>query len=61
MKLGLDAGCERCGDIGKQRRIRDLTRPQNTIDVFLCDKCNQALMQADADAWTWLRQYRDRL
>ncbi|MGA6970005.1 MAG: hypothetical protein WBY93_00125 [Candidatus Binatus sp.] len=57
----LDVGCERCGDIGKQRWIRDLTRPLNQISVFLCKKCNKDLMQADADAWAWFRKYRDRI
>jgi hypothetical protein len=60
MKLSLAGTCERCEHGGKQRRIRDLTRPLNTVGVYLCDKCNKALMQADADAWAWFRKYRDR-
>ncbi len=54
--------CERCGNVGKQRWIDDLLRFRMTkIGVFLCDKCYKALMQADARAWKWVREYRDRL
>jgi hypothetical protein len=32
----------------------------NLIGVVLCGKCYDALMQADARAWKWFREYRDR-
>jgi len=54
--------CEPCGNVGKHRWIDDLLRfRMNKIGVFLCDKHYKALLQADARAWAWFREYRDRL
>ena len=61
MKPRHDASCARCGSFGRHRRIDDLLRfRMNRIGVVLCDKCYDALMQADARAWDWFREYRDR-
>ena len=54
--------CARCGNPGKHRWIDDFFRFRITkIGVFLCDKCYAALRQADARAWEWFREYRDRI
>jgi hypothetical protein len=60
MKRHLDVGCERCGDIGKQRWD---TRPHLASESdqrFSLQEPNKDLMQADADAWAWFREWRDR-
>jgi len=55
-----DAACARCGSAGQHRWIDDLLRfRMNKIGVILCDKCYDALVQADARAWDWFREYRD--
>jgi len=62
MKPHPDAVCARCGDVGKQRWITDLLRGRvSKIGVILCDKCWNALMQADGPVWAWFRKYRDEL
>jgi hypothetical protein len=62
MKPRHAAACERCAHVGKLRWIDDLFRFRLTnIGVFLCDKCYKDLIQADARAWEWFREYRDRL
>lgn len=54
--------CERCGNVGKRRSIDDLLEFRITkVRAFLCDKCYAALEQADATAWKWFREYRDRI
>ena len=54
--------CARCGNPGKHRWIDDFFRFRITkIGVFLCDKCYAALRQADARAWEWFRECRDRI
>jgi hypothetical protein len=61
MKPRHTAACARCRNVGKLRWIDDLLRfRMNKIGVFLCDSCYTALMQADARAWEWFREYRDR-
>lgn len=61
MKPYHDATCERCGNTGKRRWIDDLLEFRITRNcVSLCNKCYAALRQADARAWEWFRNYRDR-
>jgi len=61
MKPRPAAACEHCGDVGKQRWINDGLQFRTTrIGVVLCQKCYKALRQADARAWAWFREYRDR-
>jgi len=56
------AACARCGKVGKLRQIDDVIGffLKQIIDVVLCDRCNDALIYADATEWEWFRQYRDR-
>jgi hypothetical protein len=52
--------CERPGNVGKHRWIDNLLNfRMNKSGVFLCDKHYKALLQADARAWAWFREYRD--
>ena len=62
MKPCHDVACARCRSVGQRRWIDDVFRfRMNRIGVFLCDKCYRALIQADARAWEWFREYRDRM
>jgi len=61
MNFRHDAACARCGSVGQHRWIEDLRQfRMNRIGVILCNKCYDALRQADARAWDWFREYRDR-
>jgi hypothetical protein len=44
--------------LGKRRTIADVTVAGSLkIQICLCDECYSALEQADAGAWTWLREH----
>jgi hypothetical protein len=54
--------CERFGEPRQASLDRRSSQISDVQDgVFLCDKCYKALKQADGPAWTWFREYRDRL
>jgi len=63
MKARHAAVCARCGKLGKHSEIKDAVGLflMRIDDIVLCDKCYNALIQADARAWRWFRKYRDEL
>jgi hypothetical protein len=53
-----DAGtCEHCREIGAPRLIDALSLGRSAaMDIVLCDKCFEELMDLETVIWTWFRQ-----
>jgi hypothetical protein len=61
-EAGNRAACERCEKAGRPRRLNELLQhDSNEPAIALCRKCVHLLRYADARAWRWFREYRDRL
>jgi hypothetical protein len=61
MGLRRAAECACCGKVGKQRQIDELLEFNRDEPVIvLCNQCLRSLKYADAGAWKWFRQYRNR-